>query len=216
MDDSGARGLSHQLATWVAELDPALVPAQARAAARTMLMDALGCALSGTRAPAGRIAVQHALAQGGAADATLIGTPARVPAMQAAFANTMLGRIDLFDDCDSIAHVHAGVATVMASLAVAEREDRSGDDFLAAVVVGNEVAVRIGMTMRPAHFDAGYHPTGTLNCFGTAAAAARLMRLDSARTQAAFGLAMEQAAGLTEYRRRGPIEMSAFHGRGRR
>jgi 2-methylcitrate dehydratase PrpD len=72
--------------------------------------------------------------------------------------------------------------------------------------------VRIGMTMRPSHFDAGFHPTGTLNCFGAAAAAGRLMGLDAPRMLAALGLAAEQAAGLTEYRRCGPLERSAFHG----
>jgi len=100
----------------------------------------------------------------------------------------------------------------MTALAMAERADRTADDFLAAIVVGIEVSVRIGMTMRPAHFDAGFHPTGTLNCFGTAAAAGRLLNLDGEKMLAALGLAAEQASGLTEYRRQGPIEMSALHG----
>jgi 2-methylcitrate dehydratase PrpD len=38
------------------------------------------------------------------------------------------------------------------------------------------------------------------------------MRLDASRMLAALGLAAEQAAGLTEYRRCGPLEMSPFHG----
>jgi 2-methylcitrate dehydratase PrpD len=203
---------SHELAEWAATFEPLAVPPQAIETARTVVMDALGCALSGTRATAGRIAIDYARTQGGAAHSTLIGTAERVPAGNAAFANTMAGRIDLFDDADSRAHVHAGVVGVMSALAVAEREDRSAHEFLASIVIGIDVAVRIGMTMRPSHFDAGFHPTGTLNCFGAAAAAGRLMRLDASRMLAAFGLAAEQAAGLTEYRRCGPIEMSALHG----
>jgi 2-methylcitrate dehydratase PrpD len=212
MDAEASIRYSHELAAWAATLESASLPASAIATARTVVLDGMGCALSGTLARAGRIAVDYARKQGGTPDATLIGTNDRVPAGNAAFANTMLGRIDLFDDADSLAHVHAGVATTMAALAVAQREDRDAAEFLAAVVMGVEVAVRIGMTMRPSHFDAGFHPTGTLNCFGTAAAAGRLMRFDAARMHAAFGLAAEQAAGLTEYRRRGPIEMSALHG----
>lgn len=212
MDGDASLRYSHDLAAWAAGIDPAAIPEDALAAARTVVLDGLGCALSGARAPAARIAAEYARAQAGALHATLIGTDQRVPAANAAFANTMAGRIDLFDDADSIAHVHAGVATVMSALAVAEREDRDAREFLAAVVVGVDVAVRIGMTVRPSHFDAGFHPTGTLNCFGTAAAAGRLARLDAPRMLAAFGLAGEQAAGLTEYRRCGPLEMTAFHG----
>jgi 2-methylcitrate dehydratase PrpD len=203
---------SRELAAWAATVDAASLPAQAIDTARTVVIDALGCALSGIHAPAGRIAVGYATGQGGFAHATLIGATERVPAGNAAFANTITGRIDLFDDADSLAHVHAGVATTMTALAVGEREDRTADDFLAAVVVGIDIAVRIGMTIRPSHFDAGFHPTGTLNCFGAAVAAGRLMRLDGAAMLAAMGLAAEQAAGFTEYRRCGPIEMSAFHG----
>lgn len=211
MDNEPLR-YSHDLAAWAATVDAAALPASAVASARNLVTDALGCALSGTRAPAGRIALDYAKAQGGAAHSTLIGGGDRVPAGNAAFANTIAGRIDLFDDADSLAHVHAGVATIMSALAVAEREDRDARAFLAAIVVGVDVTVRIGMTMRPSHFDAGFHPTGTLNCFGTAAAAGRLMGLDPARMLAAFGLAAEQAAGLTEYRTYGPLEMSSFHG----
>ena len=212
MDGEASLRHTERLATWAATVDAASVPSAAIATTRHVVLDALGCALSGLHAPAGRIAIEYAKAQGGAQHATLVGSGVRVPAASAAFANTFAGRIDLFDDADSRAHVHAGVANTMAALAVAEREDRNAQEFLAAVAVGVDVSVRIGMTMRPAHFDAGFHPTGTLNCFGAAAAAGRLVRLPAARMQAAFGLAAEQAAGLTEYRRRGPLEMTAFHG----
>src|SRR6185369_15605951 len=106
------RHYSRELAAWAAELSPAVVPADAKATARTLVMDAIGCALSGTLASAGCIALDYARSQGGVAEATLIGTATKVPAGNAAFANTMTGRIDLFDDCDSIAHIHAGVATI--------------------------------------------------------------------------------------------------------
>ncbi len=203
---------TEQLAAWAASFDASSLPQATIATARNVVLDAMGCALSGLHAPAGRIAMEYAKAQGGAEHSTLVGAGSRVPAASAAFANTFAGRIDLFDDADSRAHVHAGVVNVMAALAVAEREDRNAQELLAAVAIGVDVSVRIGMTMRPSHFDAGFHPTGTLNCFGAAAAAGRLAGLDPRRMQAAFGLAAEQAAGLTEYRRRGPLEMTAFHG----
>src|SRR5690349_11820458 len=104
MDSEASIRYSHDLAAWTAGVDSTSLAPDVMATARTVFMDALGCALSGTRARSGRIALQYARAAGGAPHSTLIGSADRVPAGNAAFANTMIGRIDLFDDADSLAH----------------------------------------------------------------------------------------------------------------
>ena len=50
--------------------------------------------------------------------------------------------------------------------------------------------------MRPGHYDLGFHATGTVGCFGAAAACARLLGLDAEATARALGIAGTQAAGL--------------------
>ncbi|MBA2614967.1 MAG: MmgE/PrpD family protein [Actinobacteria bacterium] len=61
------------------------------------------------------------------------------------------------------------------------------DDFLAAVAVGYEVAIRAGLALhrREAH----YHASGAWGAVGAAAAAARLLRLGDSETRHAIGLA---------------------------
>ena len=72
----------------------------------------------------------------------------------------------------------------------------SGRDVIAAFVAGYETACRIGSAMRPGHYDLGFHATGTVGCFGAAAACARLLGLDAEATARALGIAGTQAAGL--------------------
>ncbi|MBX5492569.1 MAG: MmgE/PrpD family protein, partial [Chloroflexi bacterium] len=57
---------------------------------------------------------------------------------------------------------------------------------------------RVALSVCPAHYDAGWHVTGTAGVFGAAAATARLLGLDARRTVAALGAAAAQAAGLRE------------------
>ena len=56
--------------------------------------------------------------------------------------------------------------------AVAEREGATGLDVLAATVLGVEACCRVGLSVYPNHYDAGWHITGTCGVFGAAGAAA--------------------------------------------
>src|SRR4029077_19745819 len=51
-------------------------------------------------------------------------------------------------------------------------------NFLRAVIVGYEISTRIGALMGRAHYRY-WHNTGTIGCFGAAAAAAELLDLDA-------------------------------------
>ena len=68
--------------------------------------------------------------------------------------------------------------------------------MITAFVAGYETACRIGAALRPGHYNLGFHSTGTVGCFGAAAACARLLGLDADATAAALGIAGTQAAGL--------------------
>ncbi|OWW21624.1 MmgE/PrpD family protein [Noviherbaspirillum denitrificans] len=78
-----------------------------------------------------------------------------------------------FDDIFRDAVYHPGVPTIAAALAVAEDEACSGRDLLRAVTVGYEVSTRIGAAVQPSHYRF-FHTTGTVGCFGSAAAVAFL------------------------------------------
>lgn len=102
------------------------------------------------------------------------------------------------DDIFRDAIYHPGAPTIAAALAVAQARGRTGAALLRAVIVGYEISTRIGATMGRAHYHY-WHNTGTIGCFGAAAAAAKLMDLDETRfahalaTAATFAAALQQA-----------------------
>ena len=69
--------------------------------------------------------------------------------------------------------------------------------MIAAFVAGYELECRFGSSLKPGHYDGlGFHATGTIGTFGSAAACAHLMGLDADTTCTALGIAGTQAAGL--------------------
>jgi 2-methylcitrate dehydratase PrpD len=74
----------------------------------------------------------------------------------------------------------------------------AGAAFLGAFAVGCEAQLRIGCAISPAHYDHGWHITGTCGVFGAAVAAAALLGLDAETTARALSLAATMTAGHRE------------------
>lgn len=120
------------------------------------------------------------------------------PAM-AAWINGTASHAVEFDDIFRDAVYHPGVPTISAALAVAEDEGRTGCDLLRAVIIGYEISTRIGAAVQPSHYTY-FHTTGTVGCFGSAAAAACLINPGSRQvmrhalaTAATFASGLQQA-----------------------
>ena len=67
-----------------------------------------------------------------------------------------------------------------------------------ALVLGIDVACRVGNMIYPDHYDRGWHITGSTGMLGAAAACARLLSLDVDRTTMALGIAASQPVGVRE------------------
>ena len=93
---------------------------------------------------------------------------------------------------------HPGAPTIAAALAVAQSRSLNGMDFLKGIVVGYEISTRIGAAMGTAHYK-HWHNTGTIGCFGAAAACSELLGLGKEKfahalaTVATFAAALQQA-----------------------
>jgi 2-methylcitrate dehydratase PrpD len=122
----------------------------------------------------------------------------RTGLLWAALVNGIAMHVEDFDDTHLRTVVHPGAPVVAAALAAAEFVRASGAELAQAVLVGVEVALRVALGLGDAHFDIGWHVTGTAGHLGAAAAAARLLGLDAAQAGAALALASSEAAGLTE------------------
>lgn len=134
---------------------------------------------------------------GASADATVFAGE-RSSAVGAALANGVASHILELDDVHKGSTLHAAAPVISAALAVAEREHATGEEFVLAVALGYEVALRVGEAVNPSHYRY-WHPTGTAATFGAAAAAGSLLRLTPAQMLDAIGSAGTQAAGLWEF-----------------
>jgi 2-methylcitrate dehydratase PrpD len=124
-----------------------------------------------------------------------LGRPATVRA--AAIINGSAAHTVEVDDIFRDGIYHPGAPTIPAALALAQARRASGEAFLRAVIVGYEISTRIGAAMGRAHYKY-WHNTGTIGCFGAAAAAAELLQLDTKRFAHALATVATFSAGLQQ------------------
>ena len=190
---------AERLAEFATTLTLEDVPADVAEHAKLHLLDTLGCGLAAHAtgiAGEGRTAMAEL---GGEPQATVIGSDARLPAPNAAFANAMLCHGLDFDDTHSESVSHVSTVTCPASLAVGEAQAAAGSEVLAAIVGASEVIARLGMAASGRFHARGFHPTAICGIFGATVAAARLTRADTRTAASALGIAGSMASGLFAY-----------------
>ena len=186
------------LARYVVQSTPADVPEAVLKEARRSFLNWMGCAVGGSR----HETIERALAAltefSGQPTTSLMGRPERLDALHAALINGMSSHVFDFDDTHLKTIIHPAGPVAPAILALAERQVVSGRDLLHAFVIGVEVECRIGNAVYPAHYDIGWHITGTAGVFGAAAAAGWLLGLDERQMGWALGIAGTQSSGFRE------------------
>src|SRR5262245_28619238 len=190
------------LATFAASFDPASLPADVRQKLGWLLLDFLRVSSIGARLPWSDWARHYVGVVGKAGSSHVLFSPQTLNPQHATFLNVTFGSSFDADDTHVGAMLHPGVAVWSAALATAEHVEASGPQLLAAVVVGYETIIRIGLSMQPGHFKRGFQSTGTCDVFGTAAAAGRLLfRGNDAerKIQEAIGLAGSYPAGVAQF-----------------
>ncbi|HZT06416.1 MAG TPA: MmgE/PrpD family protein [Chloroflexota bacterium] len=188
-----------QFASFVRTFPTEKIPAEIMHLAKRCLMNYAGVALFGSRDPSVNVLLDLFEDQGGNRQATIIGKAVRVSLLDAALANGYSGHVEDYDDTHPTV-IHPSSPIYPSALAVAERVTTSGNDLLAAYVLGVEVACRVG-NLLVAHFRDGadfWHITNTCGVLGAAAAAGRLLKLTEQQLVWAFAVAGTQASGVRE------------------
>ncbi|MBX6318494.1 MmgE/PrpD family protein [Pigmentiphaga sp.] len=168
-----------------------------REAHRTFL-NWLGCAVGAARHEAAEAALAAVAVLQPAPQATVIGRKEKVDAASAALVNGITSHTFDFDDTHLKTIIHPAGPVASAVLALAELKGATGRQLIDALVLGIDVACRMGNVIYPDHYDRGWHITGTTGMLGAAAGCARLLGLDADRTQMALGIAASQPVGLRE------------------
>jgi 2-methylcitrate dehydratase PrpD len=174
------------------------MPDAVRKEATRSFFNWLGCAIGGVRHEASEASLALALRFTGPAQATALGTAHRLDIFHAAWVNGISSHVFDFDDTHLRTVIHPSPPIAPAVLALSEHAKASGAEFVHAFALGIEVACRIGNAVCPAHYNVGWHSTGTAGVFGAAVAVGKLLKLNEQQMGWALGLAGTQASGLRE------------------
>jgi 2-methylcitrate dehydratase PrpD len=190
--------IAERLADHFTAFDYARLPEASKKAVKRLLLDYIGVAISGSQTESGEVARAFGAIAGGHPQATLIGGDARVPAMQAAFANAISSHSVELDDIDVLALFHFSPPVYSAALATAEQTGASGKDLLVALAAGCEMMERLSKAANSSLRNRGFHTTPTCGAFGATVAAAKLQRITAEQLVSALGMAGSSASGLME------------------
>ncbi len=174
------------------------VPEDVRHEARRAIVNYVGCALGGSVDTAVDRAIQALGPYSGKPTASILGRSERMDPLHASLMNGISSHVYDFDDTTPKNYMHPTSPVASALFAYASMNPVSGRDFMEAFILGFEAESRIGNAVYPAHYDVGWHITGTAGVFGAAAAIGKLLNLEGHEMIWAIGLAATQAAGLRE------------------
>src|SRR5580700_5104186 len=195
---SQGKDVTRHLAEYVVASKPEDVPTLVNKDAARTLLNWVGCAVGASRHESVEIAITALAPFAGAAQATILGRKERMDVLNAALVNGIASHIFDYDDTHLKTVIHPAGPVASAILALSEYRPVSGRDFVHALVLGVEVECRIGNAVYPAHYDAGWHITGTTGVFGSAAAVGKLLGLTDQQMTWALGIAATQPVGLKE------------------
>lgn len=190
--------VTRTLAKFLVSHRAADVPLAVRREGARAMLNWVACAVGASRHETVRRALSALDGFSGPRVATILGRRERVDVFLAALLNGATSHTFDFDDTHLKSVIHPSGPVASAILALAEHQPVSGRDFLHAFLLGVEAECRIGRSVSPEHYNAGWHITATAGVFGAAAAAGRLLRLSEQQMVWALGTAATQSCGIRE------------------
>ena len=192
----GAAGLTASIAQLVAGFDGATLEAEALTRAKHGVLDAIGVALAGVGEPVSKVMLDYAAELPAQDGATIWGSARKVALGEAALVNGTLAHALDYDDMNRSMLGHPSSVLTAALLPLAESLQLPGRKVLEAYVIGLEAMARVGRIFGFQAYDRSWHPTAVLGVLGVAAGASYLLRLNTAQTVNALGIAASEASGI--------------------
>ncbi|MEM0143313.1 MAG: MmgE/PrpD family protein, partial [Candidatus Parvarchaeum sp.] len=199
------KSLTEILSEFVLETHYDNLPNFTKKITKLSLLDFFGSTIAGSNTKAGKIFIKTFEDFGCKnGEATIIGNGYKTSVADAAFINGGCCHILELDDIHKASTVHPAAPIIPAALAIAEKLSLNGNGLIEAIVVGYDVAIRIGEAVNPSHYYY-WHNTATCGTFGAAAAAGKVLNLTKDELVDALGNAGSIAAGLWEFLRDGAM-----------
>lgn len=189
------KNISRDLAEFIVGLDPARLPKRAIDLAVDATIDCIGCAIAGSEEPLAPI-LRRIVPGSPLGEAVMIGTPDRASPAESALYNGTLSHALDFDDITHPALSHPSAVLMPTIVALSAQAQPSGREAMAAYIIGIEVFGKLGRALNTTHYRTGWHATATFGTLASAAASAKLLRLNQEQTVTALGIAGSAASGL--------------------
>jgi 2-methylcitrate dehydratase PrpD len=186
------------LADWACHVSPADVPQGQHGLVRARLLDTMGLIAVAADQPAADSLMAWAVTNAGSG-ASILPNGARTAPAVAALVHGSLAHARDFDDTFPDTVVHPGSTVIAAALAAAEAKNASFDDLSAAIVVGYEIAARLGAAAGRGFHARGFHATSIVGPIAAAGAAGHILALETAAMADALGLATSMSGGLLAF-----------------
>jgi 2-methylcitrate dehydratase PrpD len=196
--DTNAPAITRLLAEYIAHHPSQGWDTAVEHEAHRTFLNWMGCAVGAANHEATEAALRAVQVLAPSAQAGIAGRRERVDVASAALINGISSHTFDFDDTHLKTIIHPAGPVASALLPLAELMHSPGRAVIDALVIGIDVACRLGNLVYPEHYDRGWHITGTTGMLGSAAACARLLGLNADQTQMALGIAASQPVGLRE------------------
>ena len=187
-------GATETIARWIVSTDYEDIPPEAISVANESCFDLVGVILAGSSEPVGEIIQRYVLDQGAAPEATVLASGQRTSMSNAALVNGTMGHALDYDDFGGYGHPTVGIFPAL--LALGEHIGATGRDLIEAYVIGYEIGMAIQHTTKYSQMKKGFHATSVLGRMASAAACAKLLKLDEMQVVTALGIAGSMSSGL--------------------
>lgn len=156
---------------------------------KMIILETIGCMVLGSQNTTGKTLRKAIKTIGGNEEATVFGTNLKTSPQNAALINGSMGHHYEYDDgISSAMGLHAGIAITPAAIAIGETIRASGKEIICAMIVGYEIACRIGRAIAGMEGYRTMHSTVLLGSFGATVASCKLLGLGLNRISNAIGI----------------------------
>lgn len=197
LNSFAATDFTGELAAYMTSARDRQLPPATLIDAKFRILDTVAAMISGSKLLPGEVAIRFARTQGGTPESSIFASNIKSTAINAAMINAMLAHSDESDDFEPVTKAHPGSATVPAAFAFAQKEHRSGNDFIRGVALGYDVGCRFLMALGPDHVRGTHRGAEAYNAtMGAMASAASLAHLNEQQMRYAISYAAQQVSGL--------------------
>jgi 2-methylcitrate dehydratase PrpD len=189
-------GATEKIARFIVDTGYEDIPRDAMEKAKRTALDCLGVALAGVVEPVSQTITAYVTKLSGPPRASVFGAGRKVSVQDAALANGVIAHALDYDDC-GVKIGHPSVLVFPAVLSLGELLSASGQDILTAYILGLEVEGKLALHADFKLMQARLNHQTWYGSIGAAAACAKLLRLDVAKTRMALGIGANFACGLS-------------------